>query len=265
MLVLRLLLSGSVASQTGEDNMRDRQLFCIMGLVTAFLLLTTPDLSSQTVGTISGQITNAITGAPLADAVVALLRSTRTATTDADGKYVIDSVSPGLVKVRTNILGFLPITSDYYTVLPNSTIDVSFKLAPLAFNVSAVEVTGERPNTRASFPGALVVRGEDLPKRGNILNALQGVIAGIRTTGRRDDTRIVMRGNAKGVLYVIDGTVITPPLTFYLDSRDVECVEVRRGSASAMEFRKSINSPMYSGVILIWTTGSKIPRPRDCF
>ncbi len=245
--------------------MRDRQLTRVMSLVATSFLLAAPGLSSQDVGTISGRITNAITGAPLVDAVVALLRSTRTATTDADGKYVIDSVSPGLVKVRTNLLGFLPITSDYYTVLPKATVDVSFKLAPLAFNVSGVEVTGERPNTRASFPGAIVVRKEQLPQRGNILNALQGVVAGVKITGRRDDTRIVMRGNVNGVLYVIDGTIITPPLTFYLDSRDVECVEIRRGSASANEFRKSINSPRYSGVILIWTTGSKIARPAACF
>ncbi|MFQ5704020.1 MAG: carboxypeptidase regulatory-like domain-containing protein [Gemmatimonadales bacterium] len=233
-------------------------------LVFASVVLSGWELHAQSAGTIAGTITDAITGAPIPDVTVAVLRSTLTVQTDAEGKYVIDGVSPGLVKVKAILVGFVPITSDYYTVLPNSTVDVSFRLAPLAYNVSAVEITGERPRTRPAFPGAMVLTSRDLAKRGNILNALQGTVASIKTTGRHDETRLVVRGNAKGVLYVVDGTVITPPLTFNIDTRDVECVEVRRGSAAIQEFRKSINSPTYSGVILIWTTGSRYPRPPDC-
>jgi hypothetical protein len=67
------------------------------------------------------------------------------------------------------------------------------------------------------------------------------------------------------VLYVVNGSVITPPLQFYIDAADVDCVEVRRGYRAAQEFRRDILGPIYSGVVLIWTRGSTEPKPAQCY
>ncbi len=85
----------------------------------------------------------------------------------------------------------------------------------------------------------------------------------MRGFGRGDASGYSIRGGAD-VLWVIDGRVVEPPLTFRIGTHEVECVEVRRGQRAALEFRRSINSVRYSGVILVWTKGSTGRKPRQC-
>jgi hypothetical protein len=66
------------------------------------------------------------------------------------------------------------------------------------------------------------------------------------------------------VLHVLDGRVIRPPLTFYVEASIVECVEVRRGYRAVTEFKPSIAGENYSGVVLIWTQGALGSRPNKC-
>lgn len=210
-----------------------------------------------------GTVLDAIRGSPVLEVVVSIVGGELRATTDANGHYLISGVPPGLVRLTAQKVGFHPITTDYYTVRSDSTVLADFKLAPLAVKLSPLDIRGDRPEHRAAI-GAKVLTTKDLPHRGNILTALQGTVAGLQTSGRRDDTRVRLRQSHAEVLYVIDGAVITPPLTFYIDTQDVQCVEIRRGYRAAQEFRMSINSEPYSGVILIWTRGSQAPMPREC-
>ncbi len=234
--------------------------------LAASSLLAVSTVCAQEPGKIIGTIADAITGDPIAEVTIAIRGSDVTGVTDEHGFYTIDSVPPGLIKFTASVLGYHPITSDYYTIFPDRTVQVDFSLAPLAFEVEGVEITG-RTEKQLWHTGtnAQVLTSEDLPRRGNILNALGSLVPGVRTIGRRDDTRLVVRNGRNDVLYVIDGTVVRPPLQFYIDSSDVECVEVRRGMNAALQFKQSLNSEMYSGVVLIWTRevgGS--PRPAEC-
>jgi hypothetical protein len=86
----------------------------------------------------------------------------------------------------------------------------------------------------------VVLTKEQIPQRGDILNALHGLPPTVRVPGRRDDTRIVVRNAA------------------------VECVEVRRGFSAVADFKPSIVGEDYAGVVLIWTRGALGPRPRAC-
>ncbi len=232
-------------------------------VVPSLLLCVAPLLYAQTSARITGTIAHAITGSPLSGIVVTVVGSTMQAITDDDGIYAIDSVLPGLVKLTAQGLGYHPITTDYYTALPAKLLDVDFKLAPVVVSLEGVEVTGERPVRE--YPGAMVLTSKDLPPRGDILNALQGAVPSISVRGRRDDTRVRARGSLSEVLFVIDGVVTTPPLRFYIDAANVDCVEVRRGHLAAQEYRSSINSEIYSGVVLIWTKGAFGAKPRSCF
>ena len=220
-------------------------------------------LSAQRPGSVRGIVLDAITGAPVPQVVVSIVGGTLYATTDGAGKYLIPGIPPSLVRLNAQKVGFHPMMTAFYVVQSDSLVLADFRLAPLAVNLSTLEVHGERTEQRAAI-GAKVLTPKDLPGRGNILSALQGVVPGIQASGRRDDAGVRARQSHASMLFVVDGTVVTPPLTFYIDTQDVECIEVRRGYRAAQEFRPSINGPTYSGVILIWTKGSLAPQPREC-
>jgi hypothetical protein len=233
-----------------------------VGLPLALVVSGSVPLQAQRAGSVRGVVLNAVTRAPLRQVVVTVVGRPYSATTDDDGAYQIDAVMPGQVRLTARKLGFHAVTTSFYTVEPDAVVVVDLKLAPLAVDLEPIEVEVE-PSERRAAIGAVVLRGRDLP-RGDILTALQGTVPSLRISGRRDDTRMRVRESSSEVLYVIDGTVITPPLMFSIDTREVDCVEVRRGYRAAQEFRPSINSEAYSGVVLIWTRGSLAPRPREC-
>ncbi|HLB35508.1 MAG TPA: carboxypeptidase regulatory-like domain-containing protein [Gemmatimonadales bacterium] len=220
-------------------------------------------LEAQRSGSVRGVVLDAATAQVVPLVIVSVVGLVLRDTTDARGRYEIRGVPLGPVQVEARRLGFQPITSPVYALLADSILLVHFEMTPQAVTLEGVEVRGEPPEPRAAI-GAKVLKQADLPGRGSILDALQGVVAGVQTSGRREDTRVTIRGSHADVLYVIDGTVVTPPLTFYIDTQDVECVEVRRGYRAAQEFRPSISGQLYSGVILIWTRGSLAPQPKEC-
>ncbi len=228
-------------------------------------VLAPTSLPAQAMGSISGQVLDAITREPIPDVIISVVGSDLIAGTDEDGRYTIDSVFAGLVRVKAQILGYVPITTDYYTILPDSIEPVDFRLAPVVYELEGVEVTGDRPTQKwRAHQGAQVLTKEMIPQRGDILTAINGLVPAVRTRGRRDDTRLVVRNAPADVLYVIDGQVIRPPLTFYIDAARVDCVEVRRGYSAVSEYKPSITGENYAGVVLIWTKGAIGPRPAQC-
>jgi hypothetical protein len=234
-------------------------------LCLALLTVFAPASLGAQVGTVSGRVVDAITREPIPDVIVSIVGSGLSAGTDSDGRYTVDSVFAGLVRVNAQILGYIPITTDYYTVLPDSTEPVDFALAPVIYELEGVEVTGERPvRTWRAQQGAKVLTKEMIPKHGDILTAITGLVPGVRTKGTHEDTRMIVRNAAQHVLYVVDGQVIRPPLTFYIEAARVECVEVRRGFTAVSEFKPSIVGETYAGVVLIWTEGAIGPRPKQC-
>jgi hypothetical protein len=228
------------------------------------LILAASVASAQSTGRITGSIADAVTQNPLARVDVSVSGFDRTAVTDAEGRYVIDSVPPGLVRVSVQIIGYVPITTQYYTIRPDTSIDVDFKLAPITVQLDPVEVTARRsPESESNLTTTLITR-DQLPASGDILGALQGTVAGLRVSGEKEGRRTSIRMSHTDALYVINGTVVRPPLVFYIDVAEVECVEVRKGFMAAQEFNPSLATPTYSGVILIWTRGSLGNKPRGC-
>lgn len=228
------------------------------------LILAGSSAAAQAPGRITGSIADAVTSKPLVDVEVRIAGSDLRTVTGTEGTYTIEGVPPGLVRVTAQVIGYHPITTPYYSLRPDSSLAVNFKLAPVTVRLDPVEVTADAPaSTRTNLSRTVITR-EQLPASGDLLQNLQGTVVGLRTSGRHDRTQVSIRGSTTEPLYVVDGTVITPPLTFYIDVNEVECVEVRRGYTAAQEFRPSINSETYSGVIIIWTRGSLGEKPRGC-
>jgi len=223
-----------------------------------------PHISAQSGATVTGTVLDAVTGKPVPNVGITVLGSDLTTTSGSDGTYTLTGVPPGLVKVKAQIIGFHPITTPYYNLKPGGAESVNFKIAPLQVRLAAVEIVGERPEERQWAFGSNILTPEQLPNQGSVLEALNGTVAGLRMYGDKDGEGVAFRGSTRPALYVIDGVVVTPPLTFYIDVNEVECVEVRSGYRASQEFRPSISGATYSGVILIWTRGSIATRPREC-
>ena len=241
------------------------RLVAVLLTVPVLLLFAPIQIQGQEVGRVTGQVSDAITGDPVVDVMVSVLGSQLSAGTDEEGRYSIEGVAPGLIRIRAQLLGFLPITTDYYTVFPDTTVDVNFKLAPVAYELDAVQVTGENPSREYQYvQGSQLLTKEQLPIQGDILNAIHGLVPGVRTRGTREDTRLVVRGAESDVIYVVDGRVIRPPLTFRIDVSDVACVEIRKGFSAVMEYKPSVVGPTYAGVVLIFTESYIGARPSAC-
>jgi hypothetical protein len=116
----------------------------VPALLVGALTLATSIADAQSPGRTTGSIADAVTRTPLASVQVSIAGLDRAAVTDAEGRYVIDSVPPGLVRVSAQTIGYVPITTQYYTVRPDSSIEVDFKLAPITVQLDPVEVTARR-------------------------------------------------------------------------------------------------------------------------
>ena len=81
----------------------------ILGMVSIAFALCLPLFAQTTTGRILGSV-NDQTGAAVAGAAVAVTDTqrgtTRTATTDASGDYVVPELEPGIYKVRAEAKGF---------------------------------------------------------------------------------------------------------------------------------------------------------------
>ena len=84
------------------------------------------------VGTPSGRIVGNIidddTGEPLVRANVVVDKTNIGVETNEDGSYVIETVSPGVYRIRTSYVGYYQQTKDSVRVLPSQTTQLSFLL-----------------------------------------------------------------------------------------------------------------------------------------
>ena len=237
-------------------------LFRFAVLAMCGLVLNT-DLAAQSPGRIVGEITDAVSGRPISGAEVSIAGTSVRVATDAAGQFSFENVAAGVVELQTRAIAYIPMSIGRLRVEPRATLAIGMQLRPIVIELEPIEVFARRRRP-SSHHGSLILTKENLPPGGDILHALQGRVASVRISGRREDARLSVRGSRSDVLYVINGTVIRPPLTFFVNSAEVECVEILRGYRAANEYRPSLNGETYSGVVLIWTTGTVEPMPSEC-
>lgn len=97
---------------------------------------------------IAGRVTDAASGAPMANARVQATGTTLGATTDARGAFVIDSVTPGAYRLRAQMIGYEPVDLSAARVDSGRTTSVDFALRPAAQQLSEVVVTGAAARER---------------------------------------------------------------------------------------------------------------------
>jgi len=90
-------------------------------------------------GSISGFIYDAETGSGIEAANVYISNTTFGDATDANGKYIIPAVPPGLHELVVSVIGYEPQTK-FINVIKSSRLTFSFKLKPKIYESEAIEV-----------------------------------------------------------------------------------------------------------------------------
>lgn len=109
------------------------------------LLLWPASLAAQAAGAISGRVTDATTGAPVAGATVLLEDGRRGAITDSAGAYRIREVRAGNYVLLARALGFGPVRREGVAVQAGSTTISDFALQPRAVQLEDVVVESADP------------------------------------------------------------------------------------------------------------------------
>ena len=187
----------------------------ILALVSGLLLA--PQLSAQDgTGTIHGRVVDAASQQPLANVNVTVVGTTRGATTQSDGSYLLVSVGAGTRTVRASRIGYSPLTQTV-TVAAGASATADFSLQVQTVTLGEVVSVGYGTQKREAITGSVATVDADKANVGVITNAnqmVQGRVAGVNITNSSGDpggnTQIRIRGGtsisaSNDPLYVVDG------------------------------------------------------------
>ena len=118
-------------------------LLAIAGSVLAVLLLVAAPAQAQT-GKLTGSVTDASTGAPLAGVQVFLDGTGRGALTQENGRYFIINVLPGTYTLVAEIIGFASERRSNVTIQIDVTSQQNFALSPEAVALGEIVVSTSR-------------------------------------------------------------------------------------------------------------------------
>jgi TonB-linked SusC/RagA family outer membrane protein len=231
-----------------------------------------PPAQSRNAGSIGGVVTRAEGNTPVEGATVRIVGTSLGATTNAQGRYIIPNVSPGLYAVEALRIGFAPARKENVRVVAATSATADFTLAERALTMDAVVSTGVTdPVSGAKAPFSVAQLTADqipVPSTGDPLAALAGRIAGatIRVGGQPgSDLSIQLRaptsfnGNTQPMI-IVDGVIQLqddPSLNsrgitgsdLDINPEDIASIEIVRGAAAAASYGQRAAS----GVIVIKT------------
>lgn len=188
-------------------------------------------------------------GATVAGAVVQVLESLRTVSTDEKGAFVLEGVAPGPVTLRVDSKNFEPVQVAV-RVPETGSVNVSLQFSQIRAVMTSIEVLGQSAEAVLEKPGsvALVTREELRDSHAMDANELMRRIPGVVINDNSGPVamrlNIGMRGlnpdRSRTVLMLEDGLPITlapygEPETYYSPPIDrMSHVEVVKGSGQIL-------------------------------
>jgi TonB-linked SusC/RagA family outer membrane protein len=232
---------------------------------------------------VTGRVTDATTGRPIAAAHITIAGTTLGAHTNAEGVYNIRGAAPGLLTLRASSVGFGENTQQV-TVTAGQAATANFELRPVAFALPQLVVTATGEQRRVEIGNAIAhVNAAELTKRASVTNMadlLTARAAGVMVvpgTQTGAGVRVRIRGNSSislsnNPIYVIDGVRVegttgsssigvggtTAARVNDINPDEIESIEIVRGpSASTLYGTDAAN-----GVIVIRTKRGVAGRPQ---
>ncbi len=202
-------------------------------------------LALQNPGVLTGQVTDALTGAPVPEAVVNARGVD--VLTDADGRYVVRALAPGRYEVRIRRLGFAAARAEAL-VANGVQARLDVRLTPLPVELSPVAATTAAPATLDHE--ALVTRGATLAEA---LDGWAGVTLVQRGPGPAAPT---LRGSSPSeVLVLLGGAPINDPFTGVADLRRIGTRDVAQVSVYPAAQGARFGARALAGAIVIVPLG----------
>lgn len=231
-------------------------------LFAALLAAATPTLAFAQAGTITGAVTSAATGRPLAGAQVVVVGTAIGARSDQNGRFSL-TAPVGQHTLRATALQHS--SSDrQVSVSGGQTTSVDFSLSAQVVALQELVVSGVSGGgvERGKVPFTVArVSSADMPVAAtNPLTQLQGRVPGANiaaVSGRpgvapqvilRGPTSLNAAGRSQEPLYIVDGVVLGSSIAD-INPSDIESVEIVKGAAAATLY----GSRAASGVISITT------------
>lgn len=234
----------------------------------ALLALACAGLSAQTpqdsLATLRGRVVSGMTGAPLAEARVELLRANRGAFTDSAGRFLIDEVAPGRDTVRVHLIGFathaVPLTLE-----PNRVTVTTLLLSRNVLKLEDLSVeVRRRPEDTGKLAGfeerrrmgnGVFIGPEEVAEKraddaADLLRGEPGISVGPATVGRTTIRMTRSQRNCEPFIW-LDGA---PKIGMHIDDLSAEeilAMELYRGAAETppqFAFRQGT-----CATLVIWT------------
>ena len=234
--------------------MKERILHAFLMLCMCFSSLT---LAAQTLQ-VRGKVTAAADGKPLPGVTVTVAGTNIATSTDDSGNYTITAPESG----STLVFQQLGMATQKILVSSSGTVDVS--LEDDLSTLEEVVVIGYGTQKKSVVTGAITsVKASDIENQvvGRLESALQGRTSGVTITTNSgapgSGASILVRGitttNNNTPLYVVDGVVVDAGGIDYLNTSDIESIEVLKDAASAAIY----GTRAAAGVILVSTKKGK--------
>ncbi len=246
----------------------------------AFLAVLSPGVRAQT---IQGTVKDQATGRPIVAAAVELLtdkgKTLDKVLTDSTGAFVIEPDEAGAYGLKASGLGYRTATTAGVAVHYGELVEVTLELAVDAVPLEPLTVTARSfpPNQylqnagfyerRRAGVGVFLTREDILRRRPEEFSDLMRTVTGMEVVpagvSGRTGYSMTMRANRRcQPALVLDGTPTLVggqpplrgrdlPLDFVLSPRDIEGLELYKGSAGVPP-EYNINNAS-CGVLLIWT------------
>ena len=220
--------------------------------VTAGLVLTTPAEAQQT-GTLNGYLKIAGTDGPVMNARIQVVNMDIFVITDERGYFTMERVPEGFYTLVIQAPGFQPKIVPAQRVRAGAITEITVEISPATLQLEPVEVTAPENVDGRATGNTAVIRGADLPPDADLMSVLQGRLPGYRFTPGTGGTVTGVTG--RRVLWVLDGVPLRGNLGIGVHASEVDCIEVRRGAQSTLEFTR-VDDEVYDAAILVWTKGT---------
>ena len=233
--------------------------------------------------TISGRVTDASSGEPIAAAQVSVVGTTTGASTNSEGRYAIRNARPGTVELRVLRVGYSEQKQTVTVVAGQSvTADFAMTAVPISLTPIVTTATGEQRRIEVGNAIAQVDAREIVETRAvsNVADLLTARAAGVMVipgTQTGAGIRIRIRGTSSlsltnNPIYVIDGIRAegatgsssvsvggtTPSRVGDLNPEEIESIEVVRGPSAATLY----GTDAANGVVVITTKKGISGRPQ---
>ena len=199
-------------------NTNSYQIYRRAAFTLLSLMLSNVVLAQTVPGTISGEVRDALTQQPVPFANVMIVGTRWGAASDSVGYFVVRGVDPGLYRMRTTQVGYLPSTVDEVSVIGTRVTRMSIDLNPSNIEMNEVTVTGgyfqkpaENTVSYRTLTSSEIRRSAGSAE--DIFRVMQS-LPGVATAGGKSAQLIVRGGSPDENLTLLDNIEIYNPIHF---------------------------------------------------